>query len=266
MAELLTLLGYIIPFIILGAVFFFIFRQAQGSNNAAMSFGKSRARMFTGDHPTVTFDDVAGEDEAKEELKEVVEFLREPQKFIQFGARIPKGVLLVGPPGTGKTLIAKAVSGEAGVPFFSIPGSEFVEMFVGVGASRVRICLIRQSGIHPASSSCQRRVPGRVTGGDAVHPLDGVAARAVARESLLAVLQPQPSRVGRVVALHRLRGRAHVGEAERRASPAAATATNSARAPPPSRGAMRALAVREAVVAGPVEGERATSARSEKTR
>ena len=136
--DVLTMLGYIVPFIILGAVFFFIFRQAQGSNNAAMSFGKSRARMFTGDHPTVTFEDVAGEDEAKEELKEVVEFLREPQKFIQLGARIPKGVLLVGPPGTGKTLIAKAVSGEAGVPFFSISGSEFVEMFVGVGASRVR--------------------------------------------------------------------------------------------------------------------------------
>ncbi len=136
--NILTLLGYILPFIILGAVFFFIFRQAQGSNNAAMSFGKSRARMFTGDHPTVTFNDVAGVEEAKEELKEVVEFLREPQKFIQLGARIPKGVLLVGPPGTGKTLIAKAVSGEAGVPFFSISGSEFVEMFVGVGASRVR--------------------------------------------------------------------------------------------------------------------------------
>ena len=136
--NILTVLGYILPFIILGAVFFFIFRQAQGSNNAAMSFGKSRARMFTGDHPTVTFNDVAGVEEAKEELKEVVEFLREPQKFIQLGARIPKGVLLVGPPGTGKTLIAKAVSGEAGVPFFSISGSEFVEMFVGVGASRVR--------------------------------------------------------------------------------------------------------------------------------
>ena len=135
---IVTALGYILPFLVLGGLFFFIFRQAQGSNNAAMSFGKSRARMFSGDHPTVSFDDVAGADEAKEELKEVVEFLREPQKFIQLGARIPKGVLLVGPPGTGKTLIAKAVSGEAGVPFFSISGSEFVEMFVGVGASRVR--------------------------------------------------------------------------------------------------------------------------------
>jgi cell division protease FtsH len=133
-----TALGYILPFIILGGAFWFIFRQAQGSNNAAMSFGKSRARMFTGDQPTVTFDDVAGVDEAKEELHEVVEFLREPEKFITLGARIPKGVLLVGPPGTGKTLLAKAVSGEAGVPFFSISGSEFVEMFVGVGASRVR--------------------------------------------------------------------------------------------------------------------------------
>jgi len=113
-------------------------RQAQGSNNQAMQFGRSRARMFTGDHPTVTFEDVAGADEAKEELKEIVEFLKEPDKFIQLGARIPKGVLLVGSPGTGKTLLAKAVSGEAGVPFFSISGSEFVEMFVGVGASRVR--------------------------------------------------------------------------------------------------------------------------------
>lgn len=136
--NVITAVGYILPFIILAGVFWFIFRQAQGSNNAALSFGKSRARMFSGDQPSVTFEDVAGVDEAKEELKEVVEFLREPQKFISLGARIPKGVLLVGPPGTGKTLLAKAVSGEAGVPFFSISGSEFVEMFVGVGASRVR--------------------------------------------------------------------------------------------------------------------------------
>ena len=133
-----TALGYLLPFVLLIGVFWFVFRQAQGSNNAALSFGKSRARMFTGDQPTVTFQDVAGVEEAKEELKEVVEFLREPEKFISLGARIPKGVLLVGPPGTGKTLLAKAVSGEAGVPFFSISGSEFVEMFVGVGASRVR--------------------------------------------------------------------------------------------------------------------------------
>ena len=135
---ILTIMGYVMPFLILAGVLWFIFRQAQGSNNAAMSFGKSKARMFSGDQPTVTFVDVAGVEEAKEELKEVVEFLREPQKFIALGARIPKGVLLVGPPGTGKTLLAKAVSGEAGVPFFSISGSEFVEMFVGVGASRVR--------------------------------------------------------------------------------------------------------------------------------
>ncbi len=135
---LVSIASYILPFIILIGLFWFIFRQAQGSNNAAMSFGKSKARMFSGDHPTVTFEDVAGVDEAKEELQEVVEFLREPQKFIALGARIPKGVLLVGAPGTGKTLMAKAVSGEAGTPFFSISGSEFVEMFVGVGASRVR--------------------------------------------------------------------------------------------------------------------------------
>jgi len=136
--SVLSIISYLLPFLIIGASFFFIFRQAQGSNNSAMAFGKSRARMFTGDKPKVTFQDVAGVDEAKEELQEVVEFLREPQKFITLGARIPKGVLLVGPPGGGKTLLAKAVSGEAGVPFFSISGSEFVEMFVGVGASRVR--------------------------------------------------------------------------------------------------------------------------------
>ncbi len=135
---ILSSVVYILPILLMGGVLWFIFRQAQGSNNQAMAFGKSRARMFSGDHPTVTFSDVAGVEEAKEELAEVVEFLREPQKFIQLGARIPKGVLLVGPPGTGKTLLAKAVSGEAGVPFFSISGSEFVEMFVGVGASRVR--------------------------------------------------------------------------------------------------------------------------------
>ncbi|HNC09718.1 MAG TPA: ATP-dependent zinc metalloprotease FtsH, partial [Anaerolineales bacterium] len=129
---------YLLPVLFMGGLLWFIFRQAQGSNNAAMSFGKSRARMFSGEHPTVTFADVAGADEAKQELAEIVEFLKEPQKFIQLGARIPKGVLLVGPPGTGKTLLSKAVSGEAGVPFFSISGSEFVEMFVGVGASRVR--------------------------------------------------------------------------------------------------------------------------------
>jgi cell division protease FtsH len=137
-AGILGSLLYILPVIFMAGVLWFIFRQAQGSNNAAMAFGKSRARMFSGEHPTVTFEDVAGVEESKQELAEVVEFLKEPQKFIQLGARIPKGVLLVGPPGTGKTLLAKAVSGEAGVPFFSISGSEFVEMFVGVGASRVR--------------------------------------------------------------------------------------------------------------------------------
>ncbi len=132
------ILTALLPLILIAGFIYFMVRQAQGSNNQAMQFGRSRARMFTGDHPTVTFEDVAGADESKEELREVVEFLKEPDKFIQLGARIPKGVLLVGSPGTGKTLLAKAVSGEAGVPFFSISGSEFVEMFVGVGASRVR--------------------------------------------------------------------------------------------------------------------------------
>lgn len=128
----------IIPIIVIVGFFMYFMRQAQGSNNQAMSFGKSKAKMFTGENPTVTFKDVAGVEEAKEDLSEIVEFLREPQKFIALGARIPKGVLMVGAPGTGKTLMAKAISGEAGVPFFSISGSDFVEMFVGVGASRVR--------------------------------------------------------------------------------------------------------------------------------
>ena len=127
-----------LPALLVAGIIWFMLRQAQGTNNQALAFGKSRARMFTGEQPTVTFEDVAGVDEAKQELAEVVEFLKEPEKFISLGARIPKGVLLVGSPGTGKTLLAKAVSGEAGVPFFSISGSEFVEMFVGVGASRVR--------------------------------------------------------------------------------------------------------------------------------
>lgn len=136
--NILGLLGTILPFILIAGLLFFLMRQAQSGNNQALSFGKSRARMFSGDKPTVTFADVAGVEEAKEELREVVEFLKEPDKFTALGARIPKGVLLVGPPGTGKTLLARAVAGEANVPFFSISGSEFVEMFVGVGASRVR--------------------------------------------------------------------------------------------------------------------------------
>src|SRR5436189_3619965 len=134
----LNILGGLIPFILIGGLLFFMMRQAQGTNNQALSFGKSRARMFMGNKPTVTFSDVAGVEEAKQELQEIVEFLKYPEKFAALGARIPKGLLLVGPPGTGKTLISRAVAGEAGVPFFSISGSEFVEMFVGVGASRVR--------------------------------------------------------------------------------------------------------------------------------
>ena len=132
------LLTAVLPLLIIGGFIFFMMRQAQGTNNQALSFGKSRARMFLGNKTVVTFADVAGVDEAKTELQEVVEFLKFPEKFNSLGARIPRGVLLVGPPGTGKTLMARAVAGEAGVPFFSISGSEFVEMFVGVGASRVR--------------------------------------------------------------------------------------------------------------------------------
>ena len=137
---LMLFLPYIVIIVLFGAFWFFIISKQQGGGaGAGMNFGKSRARLFTPtDGKTVTFEDVAGADEEKEELKEVVEFLKNPQKFSAMGARIPKGVILVGPPGTGKTLIARAVAGEAGVPFFSISGSDFVELYVGVGASRVR--------------------------------------------------------------------------------------------------------------------------------
>jgi cell division protease FtsH len=133
-----VLLPNLILLLLIGGFMWYILRQTQSGNNQAMSFGRSRARMVAGDKPQVTFADVAGVDEAKTELTEIVEFLKYPEKFVALGARIPKGVLMVGPPGTGKTLLSKAVAGEAGVPFFSISGSEFVEMFVGVGASRVR--------------------------------------------------------------------------------------------------------------------------------
>ncbi|MAP40211.1 MAG: cell division protein FtsH [Dehalococcoidia bacterium] len=138
LSSLLGILFNFLPLIFFGAILLFMIRQAQGNSSQTFSFGRSRARVATGNSPTVSFDDVAGVEEAKEELLEVVEFLKFPERFLALGAKIPKGVLLVGPPGTGKTLMARAVSGEAGVPFFSISGSEFVEMFVGVGASRVR--------------------------------------------------------------------------------------------------------------------------------
>ncbi len=127
-----------LPLLFFGAILLFMMRQAQGSNNQTMGFGRSKAKMYSGNRPTVTFADVAGVEESKQELQEVVEFLKYPERFLSLGAHIPKGVLMVGPPGTGKTLLSRAVAGEAGVPFFAISGSEFVEMFVGVGASRVR--------------------------------------------------------------------------------------------------------------------------------
>ena len=133
----LVLLNFL-PLILFGGLLIFLMRRAQGGPNQAMGFAKSKAKIFSGDQPTVTFSDVAGVEEAKEELYEIVEFLRHSEKFLALGARIPRGVLLVGPPGTGKTLLSRAIAGEAGVPFFSISGSEFVEMFVGVGAARVR--------------------------------------------------------------------------------------------------------------------------------
>ncbi|WP_456277126.1 ATP-dependent zinc metalloprotease FtsH [Bacillus sp. AK128] len=133
-----TFFTSIIPFVIIFILFFFLLNQAQGGGSRVMNFGKSKAKLYSEEKKKVRFKDVAGADEEKQELVEVVEFLKDPRKFAELGARIPKGVLLVGPPGTGKTLLARAVAGEAGVPFFSISGSDFVEMFVGVGASRVR--------------------------------------------------------------------------------------------------------------------------------
>jgi cell division protease FtsH len=138
LSNVLSILFSFLPLIFFGGILLFMMRQAQGSNNSTLGFGRSRPRMSVGNRPTVTFADVAGVDEAKEELQEVVEFLKYPERFLSLGARIPRGVLLIGPPGTGKTLMSRAVAGEAGVPFFPISGSEFVEMFVGVGASRVR--------------------------------------------------------------------------------------------------------------------------------
>lgn len=133
-----TLVGDFVPVLLIGGLLIWMLRSAQGQGNQAMSFGKSRARLYGNEKDKVTFNDIAGNDEAKQDLSEVVEFLKYPKKFSNLGARIPKGVLLVGPPGTGKTMLSRAVAGEANVPFFSISGSEFVEMFVGVGASRVR--------------------------------------------------------------------------------------------------------------------------------
>jgi len=136
--ALLSILGLLLPFIIIGAIFWFLISRMQGGGGRVMQFGKSKAKLVGKESPTVTFADVAGSDEAVEELEEIKDFLKDPGKFLAVGARIPKGVLLYGPPGTGKTLLARAVAGEAGVPFYTISGSDFVEMFVGVGASRVR--------------------------------------------------------------------------------------------------------------------------------
>jgi cell division protease FtsH len=137
-SVLVSLLGWILPFLLIGAVFFYISRKAQGQMGSIMSIGRSKAKLYSTERPSTTFDDVAGYDGVKLEISEVVDFLKTPARFKEIGARIPKGILLVGPPGTGKTLLARAVAGEAGVPFMSVSGSDFMEMFVGVGASRVR--------------------------------------------------------------------------------------------------------------------------------
>lgn len=146
--------------LLLIGVWIFFMRQMQGGGGkGAMSFGKSKARMLTEDQIKTTFADVAGCDEAKEEVAELVEYLREPSRFQKLGGKIPKGVLMVGPPGTGKTLLAKAIAGEAKVPFFTISGSDFVEMFVGVGASRVRDMFEQAKKRHRASSSSMKSTP-----------------------------------------------------------------------------------------------------------
>jgi cell division protease FtsH len=155
-----TLLISFLPFLLLiGVWIFFMNRMQGGGRGGAMGFGKSKAKLLTEKHGRVTFDDVAGIDEAKEELEEIVEFLRNPQKFSRLGGKIPKGALLVGPPGTGKTLLARAIAGEAGVPFFTISGSDFVEMFVGVGAAACATCSNRPRRTRPASSSSTRSTP-----------------------------------------------------------------------------------------------------------
>ena len=156
LGNLFAIFLQFLPLIFFGAILLFMMRQAQGTNNQAMGFGRSRARMLTGNRPTVTFTDVAGVEESKTELQEIVEFLKYPERFLALGAHIPKGVLMVGPPGTGKTLLSRAVAGEAGVPFFSISGSEFVEMFVGVGASRVRDLFDQAKRNSPSSCSWTR--------------------------------------------------------------------------------------------------------------
>ena len=134
--------------LLLIGVWIFFMRQMQGGKGGAMGFGRSKAKLLNEAQGKVTFNDVAGVEEAKEEVEEIVEFLKDPKKFSRLGGKIPKGALLIGPPGTGKTLLAKAIAGEANVPFFSISGSDFVEMFVGVGASRVRTCLNKEKNTH----------------------------------------------------------------------------------------------------------------------
>lgn len=166
---LVSLLVSFLPIIIIVLIFLFIMNQMQGGGSRVMNFGKSRAKLITKDTPKTTFADVAGADEAIEELQEIKEFLQAPAKFQAIGAKIPKGVLLYGPPGTGKTLLARAVAGEAGVPFYSISGSDFVEMFVGVGASASATC-----------SSRPRRTPRRSSSSTRSTPSAGTAARASA--------------------------------------------------------------------------------------
>jgi cell division protease FtsH len=152
-----------LPLVAIFGAWIFLFRNMRGIGGKALGFGKSRAKLLTEAHGRVTFDDVAGVDEAKLDLQEIVEFLRDPGKFQRLGGRIPRGLLLVGPPGTGKTLLARAIAGEANVPFFTISGSDFVEMFVGVGASRVRDMFERRRRMHPASSSSTKSTRSAVT-------------------------------------------------------------------------------------------------------
>ncbi len=158
-SEWLSILSTLLPILLIGALLFFFFNQMQKANNSQMSFGKAKTKKNAEERPDVKFSDVAGVDEAVEEMQEIKDFLSNPAKYQSMGAKVPRGCLLVGPPGTGKTLFARAVAGEAGVPFFSISGSDFVEMFVGVGASRLRDLLKQAKEAARPSSSSTRSTP-----------------------------------------------------------------------------------------------------------
>jgi cell division protease FtsH len=251
----LTVLTYVLPFVIFLFFWLFIINQMQGGGSKVMSFGKSRAKRMSVDSPKITFRDVAGVDEAVEELHEIKEFLENPKKFQALGARIPKGVLLYGPPGTGKTLLARAVAGEAGVPFFSISGSDFVEMFVGVGASRVRDlfeqakqnspCIIfmdeidavgrhRGAGLGGGHDEREQTLNQLLVEMDGFEMKDNIILIAATnRPDILDPALLRPGRFDRQIVVDRpdRKGRARILEVHTRRSPRRSTSTTSPRRP-----------------------------------